>query len=127
MQTDGCCYGNPGPAGAGVVIYRKINNNMQEILAKGLSIGPIGTNNIAEAIAFIIGAEKVIKLAKEHAGGDGEVDEVKITALLDSQIVVDMIDGRSMPKHPTMRKLMQIARRFADGGINVSHVRRNFN
>ena len=37
---------------------------MREMLATGYCIGTTGTNNIAEAIALIIGAEKVIEMAK---------------------------------------------------------------
>ena len=57
---------------------------MREVLAAGYSIGTTGTNNIAEAIALIIGADKVINLARERHGGIGDDREPNITALLDS-------------------------------------------
>ena len=97
------------------------------MFAVGYGIGPTGTNNIAEAIAFIVGADKVMEMAREHVNLDAEGRNKRIYALLDSQIVVDMLNGKSMPRHPTMRKLMQIARRFADDGIEIMHVRRTFN
>ena len=78
---------------------------MREVFATGYGIGLTGTNNIAEAIAVIIGADKVIKMAKEDEGYNNEEAPV-IVALLDSQIVVDMINKRSAPKNPVMRKLL---------------------
>ena len=66
------------------------------MFAVGYGIGPTGTNNIAEAIAFIVGADKVMEMAREHANLDAEGRNRKIYALLDSQIVVDMLNGKSM-------------------------------
>ena len=64
LQTDGCCFGNPGIAGAGIVIYRNMQEGIVEQTAFGYQIGNTGTNNIAEMVAFIIGAEKTINLAE---------------------------------------------------------------
>ena len=57
---------------------------MREILAAGYGIGTAGTNNIAEAVALIIGADKVIQMAMEELGNDHDYTDLKITALLDS-------------------------------------------
>ena len=51
---------------------------------------------MAEAIAFIIGADKVLNMARE-AQGEQEEDRLQIQVLLDSQIIVDMLNGRSNP------------------------------
>ena len=50
------------------MIYRRVNGQMMEMLASGYGIGTTGTNNIAEAVALIIGADKVIGMAKEALG-----------------------------------------------------------
>lgn len=51
--TDGACSGNPGPAGAGVVIH---SNNIERDISMYLGHG---TNSIAELAAIKIGLEHV--------------------------------------------------------------------
>ncbi|HUJ59504.1 MAG TPA: ribonuclease H, partial [Kofleriaceae bacterium] len=53
VWTDGACTGNPGPAGAGVVI---IDGNKRTELSEFLGEG---TNNIAELTAILRGLERV--------------------------------------------------------------------
>ena len=51
MCFDGCSKGNPGPAGAGAVIY----NNDEEIWSASLYLGKKETNNCAEYQGLILG------------------------------------------------------------------------
>jgi ribonuclease HI len=48
---DGCCKGNPGPAGAGAVLYQAD----EEIWADKIFVGDRETNNIAEYSSLILG------------------------------------------------------------------------
>lgn len=53
VWTDGACTGNPGPAGAGVVIVDgDQHTEVSEFLGQG-------TNNIAELTAILLGLERV--------------------------------------------------------------------
>lgn len=90
LQADGGARGNPGPAAAGVVI----KNDKGEILASyGEYLGK-QTNNFAEYSALISG------LKKAHALGADEVE-----CVLDSQLIVEQMNGRWKVKEPTLQKL----------------------
>lgn len=54
VYTDGACFGNPGPMGAGVVLI--FGNNRREI---SQYLGDHGTNNIAELQAVRIALEAI--------------------------------------------------------------------
>jgi ribonuclease HI len=59
VWTDGACTGNPGPAGAGVVIVDgKQRIELSEFLGQG-------TNNIAELTAILVGLRNVSDEARE--------------------------------------------------------------
>jgi ribonuclease HI len=55
VWTDGACTGNPGPAGAGVVI---VDGRVKERIEISKFLGD-GTNNIAELTAILLGLERV--------------------------------------------------------------------
>ena len=58
LKFDGACRGNPGPCGAGYIIY---NNN--DIVYKGNQfVAEYNTNNFAEYSALILGIKKCIEL-----------------------------------------------------------------
>jgi ribonuclease HI len=59
VWTDGACTGNPGPAGAGVVI---LDGTQRVELSEFLGDG---TNNIAELTAILLGLRKVTTAARE--------------------------------------------------------------
>jgi ribonuclease HI len=58
LHFDGCCKGNPGPSGAGAVIYK----DKEEIWSCSKFLGNI-TNNQSEYNALIIGLEKAVELS----------------------------------------------------------------
>ena len=114
VYMDGGARGNPGPAAAGVVI----KNEKGEILAAyGEYLGK-QTNNFAEYSAAISG------LQKARALGATEVD-----CILDSQLVVQQLNGRWKVKEPTLQKLFlkawNEARQFKK--ITIRHTRRENN
>lgn len=55
-------------------------------------MGRVGTNNLAEFLAIIIGMEKVKQLETYN-------EETRVLALLDSKIVVDTLNGQAFPKN----------------------------
>lgn len=114
IQADGGARGNPGPAAAGVVI----KNEQNEILASyGEYLGR-QTNNFAEYSAVISGLKKAYNLG---------ADEVE--CILDSQLIVEQLNGRWKVKEPTLQKLFLEAwnatQKFKK--IKIRHTRRHNN
>jgi ribonuclease HI len=87
LYTDGASRGNPGEAGAGVLIT---DNMGQEIFTKGFYLGHC-TNNEAEYKALIIGLAE--------ASGSG-CDNIVI--FLDSQLIVRQINGEYQVKNKNL-------------------------
>ena len=90
LHTDGGARGNPGPAAIGVVVELE-NGGRRELLAEiGEKIG-VATNNVAEYRALIRGLEEA-----------GRLGGTEVTCLLDSQLVVEQMNGRFKVKHADM-------------------------
>jgi ribonuclease HI len=123
INTDGGSRGNPGPAGIGVVFY---DENEKEIHSYNKFIGS-GTNNEAEYSAII----EALKLAKrsdwfnQNNGSRGE-----IICRLDSQLVVEQINGRYKVKQLHIQifidEIRELLREF-DLKISFIHIRREQN
>lgn len=114
IHIDGGARGNPGPAGAGVVIR---NDEGEPLLEAGYFVGRV-TNNVAEYTALL--------KALEAAGNRGA------TSLLissDSELLVRQINGEYRVKNPGLQPLFDDAmgrlRKFSSW--KVQHVRREFN
>jgi len=90
IYADGGARGNPGPAAAGVIIK---NEKGETLAAYGEYLGK-QTNNFAEYSAIISGLKKACEL------GADEVD-----CVLDSQLVVEQLNGNWKVKEPTLQKL----------------------
>lgn len=88
--TDGGARGNPGPAGAGIVIF---NNNGELLKIEGNYLG-VKTNNQAEYEALII----ALKVAKR-------ISNSKIECYLDSELAVKQLNGEYKVKNDTIRVL----------------------
>jgi len=88
IYTDGGARGNPGPAGAGVVIERN-----GEVLKEASRYLGTRTNNWAEYEAVIVGFEEAKKL-----GLKGK----PITFKLDSELVTRQLSGSYQIKEPTL-------------------------
>ena len=57
LKFDGCSKGNPGPAGAGAVIYKN-----EDIFWKSSAyVGKKETNNVAEYVGMLIGLNEAVK------------------------------------------------------------------
>lgn len=94
LFTDGASKGNPGPAGAGVVLKDQKGN----ILAEESQFLGRMTNNEAEYSALLLGLSTV----KERAKGS----DVDLVCLIDSELVVSQLRGLYRVKAAHLRELL---------------------
>jgi ribonuclease HI len=126
IHCDGASSGNPGHAGIGVVVQRKlVHPGLVPALRGGQVtvhrvseyIG-IATNNIAEYTAFIRGLETAKLLGLK-----------RIEVFLDSELLVRQIIGVYRVKNPNLRllwvKAQNILKKF--DYYKVTHVKRELN
>lgn len=114
LFADGGSRGNPGPAGAGAVLY---DAQGREMAAISRYLGQ-ATNNVAEYTALNLG------LAEARRLGASE-----ITVKMDSELVVRQLQGSYKVKAPGLKPLYNEARRLLQGfrRATVAHVRRELN
>lgn len=114
VYTDGGSRGNPGPSASGFVIQ---NMREEPIYSGGKYLG-ITTNNQAEYQA--------VKLALEKAA---ELKAKRLSFRLDSQLVVNQINGIFQIKNRDLWPIHQSIKQLISGFEKVSftHVRREFN
>jgi len=122
LNTDGGARGNPGPAAIGVVFYKE---NGEELHRHKETIG-IATNNQAEYRA-IIKALEIVARSKWH--GESQNQE-EIICRLDSQLVVEQINGNYKVKNSDIKLYMvKIAGllKILDRPVTFVHVPREKN
>lgn len=114
INTDGGARGNPGPAGAGVVIRDEKN----EIIGQHKKYLGEQTNNVAEYQALILALVESVKLGAES---------LKIN--MDSELIVRQMQGRYKIKEPTLKVLAQEVFKLMQKFKNVefNHVFRESN
>ena len=114
LYTDGAARGNPGPSGAGWVLY---NGQEDEVLSGHQFLGH-RTNNQAEYEAVIYGLEAI---------ADCEIENIVIRA--DSQLMVRQLLGEYRVKNvdlkPLHAKALQLLSTFAQ--VKIEHIRREYN
>ncbi|MFQ5330449.1 MAG: ribonuclease HI family protein [Thermodesulfobacteriota bacterium] len=114
LYTDGASRGNPGQAGAGVVI---INGAGDVVKRLGKYLG-VTTNNVAEYEALILGLES----ASEMGGR-------KIAIFADSELMVKQVKGEYRVKNsgllPLYRKVSALLKHFEK--YKITHVVRSKN
>lgn len=114
VYSDGGSRGNPGPGGAGAVIYR----DGVELEGAYLFLGDV-TNNIAEYEAIILG----VSLAKKYMNA-GE----KVHFRLDSELATKQLKGEYKIKQPHLKELADRVKEETAGlHVSFSHVRREQN
>lgn len=115
MHIDGGSRGNPGPAGAGVVIYSA--DDRTELYEAGFFLGE-KTNNLAEYTALLEGLKALL---------DRNINRVEIFS--DSQLMVRQISGEYRVKNAGLKPLFQEAcgliKKFQY--CKIEHVRREKN
>ena len=113
LQADGAARGNPGPAGAGAVLFAPDGRVLVE-LRKSLGVA---TNNVAEYEALVIGLEEARRRG---------VDDLVIR--LDSELLVKQMRGEYRIRNATLAPLAQRAiRLIAELGARIEHVPRALN
>lgn len=121
LYADGGARGNPGPAGAGAVVFDHLGKRVVEVSDY---LG-VATNNIAEYEAVIRGLRGLI------ASYPDEVRKATpLTVRMDSQLVIQQLKGVYKVKHPHLvpRYLEvknMLARSF--GPVTFEHVYRENN
>ena len=98
IETDGAARGNPGLAGAGIIIKDETGKRIETI---GKFLG-VATNNQAEYQALIAGLEAVAR----H-------EPASITVRMDSELVVKQMNGEYRVRHPDLVPLYVAANELA--------------
>lgn len=90
VASDGAARGNPGPAGAGAVIFDE-HGHVMERLGKFLGRQ---TNNVAEYQALLLGLRRAHELGAE---------ELEVVA--DSELMIRQLSGAYQVRAPALREL----------------------
>jgi len=115
VYIDGAARGNPGPAGAGVLIVDRSDG--ASLYEGGLFLGH-ATNNAAEYRGLLAGLEAAGQL------GAGEVETFS-----DSELLVRQMTGEYKVKNPALQKLHARAQELVRGfrRCTFQHIRREDN
>ncbi len=113
IHTDGGARGNPGPAAVGAVIEMSndqfpISNENKKIVEISKRIGE-ATNNVAEYIA-VIEAITEIKNQKSKIKNEDDKSKIEIQFYLDSNLVVQQLNGKFKVKDARLRELLMQVR-----------------
>lgn len=93
LYADGGSRGNPGPAGAGAVVFDALGKRILEV-ADYLGVA---TNNIAEYEAVLRGLTKLRdEYLPEHLAS------ATVTVKMDSKLVIEQLKGNYKVKHPNL-------------------------
>lgn len=97
VYTDGAARGNPGPAGAGWVIF----NSKEKLLSEGKKYLGELTNNQAEYQALLLALEELQK--------QGKTQEISTALHSDSELMVRQLKGEYKVKNEGLKPLFQKA------------------
>ncbi len=111
INTDGGSRGNPGEAATGYVI-KDTAGNVQELCGKYIGVA---TNNVAEYQAV---KEAYIKLLERWGYRSREV---VLKFLLDSQLVVNQLNGNFKIKNQNLLQRVRDIRKFEQNFKQVSY------
>ncbi len=115
LHADGASLGNPGPGGAGAVLY---NPNKEVAGEVSLYLGPRVTNNEAEYRGLLEGLKLALELGVK-----------KIHIRMDSELAVRQVLGIYKVKNARLavyfREVMENLARFES--YDIAHVRRDLN
>lgn len=114
LFIDGASRNNPGPAGAGVCLFK----NDKKVFEEGFFLGS-KTNNQAEYLALLVG---IFYLKKNICTEDIAL------IISDSQLLVRQILGEYKVKSPGLRSLYALSSQLLSGiNYNIAHVLRHEN
>lgn len=111
---DGCCKGNPGPGGAGAVLYK----NGEEIWNESSFVGKKVTNNVAEYTGLIIGMKQAVNLGIKSLIVNG-----------DSLLIIRQMKGEFKVSSENLQELYKTAKTLEKSfnTISYNHVYRKDN
>ncbi|KAM0005539.1 putative ribonuclease H [Helianthus debilis subsp. tardiflorus] len=114
LEFDGAAKGNPGPAGAGVVL-RAVDGSLVYRLREGLGVA---TNNVAEYRAMILGLRYALERGFRHIRVHG-----------DSKLVCMQVNGLWKTKNQNMADLCKVAKELKDKFLSfqICHIEREYN
>jgi probable phosphoglycerate mutase len=119
IQADGGARGNPGPAGAGAVIF----DDSQNVVGEVADFLGHATNNVAEYTAVLSALEMLLALVGERSA------ETRVSVQMDSKLVVEQMSGKWKIKHPGLKPLAartgELSRKFA--AVSYTHIPREKN
>ena len=114
LFTDGAARGNPGPAGAGVVIE---DEHGMRLAGQHRWLGEKLTNNEAEYLALIDGLRAIQQWMPD-----------RVEIFMDSKLVVEQVNDRYRVKEGRLRALHDQAKSLMAGmQVRVTHVDRDKN
>jgi ribonuclease HI len=90
IQIDGAARGNPGPAGAGVVLSDPRGKKLKEL---AVYLGE-STNNVAETCALLLGLQEALRLGSR-----------RVSVLTDSELLARQVTGVYRVKDERLRLL----------------------
>ena len=136
VHTDGGARGNPGPAAVGVVIEEVISDkgkviSKTKITEFGKRIGET-TNNVAEYTAVVEALKEVKRSfeAQDKQTEKGKSNENEIQFFLDSNLVVQQLNGLFKVKDTKLRELLLSVRTLEQevkGAVTYQYVPREKN
>jgi len=94
LYFDGACKGNPGPAGAGYVLYQ----GSIEVSYKYEFIGTNETNNVAEYHALVLGLKQSLSYGVRN-----------LTVYGDSLLVINQVTGKFKVNSHKLNKYYEFA------------------
>ena len=116
LRFDGGSRGNPGTAGAGMVLYD--SEYGAEIWSGYQYLGETNTNNEAEYMGLITGLQCARSLGIEHIVAQG-----------DSQLILRQLEGRYKVNSPNLKayydEALSLSKEFSS--FKTSHIERNRN
>ncbi len=114
VASDGAARGNPGPAGAGAVLFDSEGQVLERL---GRSLGS-QTNNVAEYMGLLLGLRRAAELGAE---------ELEVVA--DSELMIRQLSGRYQVRSPALRRLHEEAMALLKGfrKVKLVHVPRSQN
>jgi ribonuclease HI len=112
---DGCSKGNPGPSGAGAVIYDENNN---ELWGNSSFVGIKETNNVAEYSGLLLGLNEAIKRNINNLVVKG-----------DSKLVIEQLKGSYKVKSARLLPFYEKAKNLSKNikSVQFEHVYRTEN
>lgn len=114
LYADGGSRGNPGPAGAGAVVFDQSGKRVLEV-AEYLGVA---TNNIAEYEAVLRGLTMLRDLYPE-----GYFATFPVSVKMDSKLVIEQLKGAYKVKHPNLiPRYLELKNLIARSFPNIEYI-----